>query len=81
LLPAATIAAALCFGWPGLLLLALYPLQMLRVAAKVSGAWRLRLERAFFLVIGRFPELAGQLQFWRIGRQGRTSSPSFDYKA
>ncbi len=59
------------------LLLALYPLQMLRLAlrpqpaAREAGAvW----SRAFFLVAGRFPEAAGVLLFrWRRHR-GRASS-------
>jgi GT2 family glycosyltransferase len=81
LLPALAIAAAWAVGWPGGLLLLLYPIQMLRVARQVDGPARLRFERAFFLVLGRFPELAGQLQFLRTGRRGRAGSQSFDYKA
>jgi GT2 family glycosyltransferase len=80
-IPMLIVAAAFVVGWPALLGLLLYPIQMLRVARHVNAPPRLKAERAFFLVIGRFPELAGQWQFWRTGRHGRATSPSFDYKA
>ena len=61
-------------GW---LLLAVYPLQMLRLAlrpqpaAREAGAvW----SRAFFLVAGRFPEAAGVLLFRWHRLRGRAST-------
>ncbi len=52
--------------WPvvfwGLLV---YPLQVARLAIKGSGSFKLRLARAFFLVLGKFAEAAGQLKFLR----------------
>jgi GT2 family glycosyltransferase len=75
-LPLAIVAIGLVHPL-GFLLLALYPLQMLRLAlrpqpaAREAGAvWG----RAFFLVAGRFPEAAGVLLFhWRRLR-GRVST-------
>jgi len=47
-----------------------YPLQVLRLFAKGSGALKPRLARAFFLVLGKFAEAAGQLKFLRRRLQG-----------
>jgi hypothetical protein len=80
-LPIAIAVACWVFGLPSLALLLAYPAQVLRTAAKVPGPRRQALERAFFLVLGRFPELIGQLQFWARLRSGRKPAPSFDYKA
>ena len=61
----------------GFLLLALYPLQMLRLglrpqpaARAADAAW----SRAFFLVAGRFPEAAGVLLFRWHKLRGRASA-------
>ena len=81
LVPALIGAGLLLIGWPALVALALYPIQVIRVATRVSGSTQLRLERGFFLVLGRFPELVGQLQFFRSARRVSRSAPTFDYKA
>ena len=80
-LPLAIALACWGFGLPALALLLAYPAQVVRTAAKVPAPRRQALERAFFLVLGRFPELIGQLQFWARRRSGRKPAPSFDYKA
>ena len=65
---------------PALLMLLAYPAQMVRNALLVEGTWRARLERGFFLMLGKVPELAGQLQF--LMSRGQTAAPaSFDYKS
>lgn len=79
--PLGVVAGYVMLGWPACLLLLAYPVQVLRVAAKVTGSYRLRMERAFFMVLGRFPELLGQVQFLRVRHSGRRSRPSFDYKS
>ena len=69
------------FGGPvALLLLLLYPAQVARTAMSAQGSWRARFERGFFLTLGKFPELAGQLQFWN-GRRSSAAPASFDYKS
>lgn len=79
-LPLATVASVWRFGWIGVVLLLLYPLQLLRIAMSVKRDWRFKLERGFFLVLGKFPELLGQIQFW-TGHKKRRGSTSFDYKS
>ncbi len=72
-LPSMIVLAALILGPWGLVGLAIYPLQLVRLALREGGgkaAW----ERAFFLVIGKFPEALGVVQYWwgRLsGRRGR----------
>ncbi len=42
---------------------ALYPLQVARLYRRGAGGFRVRLARAFFLVLGKFAEAAGQIRF------------------
>ena len=67
------------WGAAALPLLAVYPGLVLRNTLAAEGTWRARLERGFFLMLGKLPELAGQLQFWKT-RRTREASASFDYK-
>ncbi|PPE65554.1 glycosyltransferase family 2 protein [Caldimonas caldifontis] len=70
------MAAAL---WPwmsiwALLVLGVYPLQVLRLYLRLPGPPRDRRLQATFHTLGRFPELVGHLQFWRdqmLGRRAR----------
>ncbi|RQP26345.1 glycosyltransferase family 2 protein [Piscinibacter terrae] len=80
LLPLVSLAGVIRFGRLGLLLLLLYPLQVLRIAVAMDRGWRFNLERGFFLVLGKFPELVGQIQFW-MGHKKRQGSTTFDYKS
>jgi GT2 family glycosyltransferase len=72
--PAAVVAL-----WPwmsawALLVLCVYPLQVLRLFLRLSGPSRDRRLQATFHMLGRFPELVGHLQFWRdqlLGRRAR----------
>lgn len=68
------------WGRPALLVLLVYPAQVLRVSLTVEGTWGARIERSFFLMLGKLPELAGQLQFW-TNRRSNAASASFDYKS
>ena len=79
--PLLAVAGGLVWGLPALGVLLIYPLDVLRLARRVSGPWRLRLERSAFLVLGRFPELLGQWQFIAHKLRAAPSSPSFDYKS
>ena len=49
-----------------LIALLIYPVQVIRLCVRSpqSGAIRIRFLRALFLVVGKFPEAQGQLQFW-----------------
>jgi GT2 family glycosyltransferase len=75
-LPVAILAIGLAWP-PGFLLLALYPLQMLRLALRPQAAAREAdavWSRAFFLVACRFPEAAGVLLFRWHRLRGRASA-------
>jgi GT2 family glycosyltransferase len=47
----------------GLITLAVYPLQVVRLALRGDRSMRENWWRALFLVIGKFPEMLGQLEF------------------
>ena len=80
--PTLTLAGCWLLGWPALLMLLLYPVQILRVALKSNGDGRSRLARGAFIYLGKLPEALGQLQLLRERqRGGAPSSTSFDYKA
>jgi GT2 family glycosyltransferase len=70
-LPLAILAAALVFGPLALLLLAIYPLQMLRLAIMLPGPPRERWIKAWLYTLARFPEALGQLMFLRDSRSRR----------
>lgn len=62
-LPLACLAAPLAFGWPGLALWAIYPLQLIRRIPRQRGALPDRIKLATLELLGRFAEAAGQLRF------------------
>lgn len=62
-IPVGIICATMIFGWLGLPFLLVYPAQMLRLALKGGRTPRENLLQAFFLVLGKFPEMLGQLKF------------------
>lgn len=80
LLPLVTVGACLAWGAAGAALLLAYPLQVLRMAQSLPGGAGTRWTRAFFLMLGKFPELLGQLQFW-LDRRRRLVAGAFDYKS
>ncbi|MFN9708341.1 MAG: glycosyltransferase family 2 protein [Burkholderiales bacterium] len=49
----------------------IYPAQVLRLALRGQGPAATRLLRAFFLVLGRFPEALGQMRYWADQYTGR----------
>ena len=55
-------------------MLAAYPLQVVRLALR-GGDWR----HAFFLVLGKFPEMLGQLKF-RLERHAGAAPQLIEYK-
>jgi GT2 family glycosyltransferase len=78
-IPLATLALIAFFGPSGTLLLALYPLQVVRLALRGGRSARANWLHGLFLVIGKFPEVLGVLRFhWRraLGREPRR----IDYK-
>ena len=65
-------------GW-ALAGLLLYPLQVLRVARRGALSPRQNWLQAAFLVLGKFPELQGQLKYW-WGRLRATRAQLIEYK-
>jgi len=63
-LPAAVIAGTIIWSSWSALLLMLYPLQIVRLAIKGPRTPHENWLHALFLVVGKFPELIGQLKFF-----------------
>ena len=67
------VLAALVSPW-ALLILGIYPVQVLRVYRKYKGPTNVRWIQAFFYTLARFPELVGLVRFHALrllGRQAR----------
>jgi hypothetical protein len=71
--PVCTFLFVASVGIPGLTLLAVYPLQMTRLAIRGNRTTLENWVRAVFLVIGKFPEMLGQLKFLTLRQLGRRS--------
>ncbi|MEB6589174.1 glycosyltransferase [Pseudomonas asiatica] len=73
-IPVATVAACLLLGGWGLLLLLIYPLQAIRLARRGGKSTRENWLQAVFLVLGKFPEMFGQLKFlWHRFATGKSA--------
>jgi len=79
LIPLVTISLAYFFGLWALLLLTIYPLQIVRLTIKGKRNHRVNLLRAFFLILGKFPEAFGGLIFF-VNRISDTNSKIIEYK-
>lgn len=77
--PLATVIAMLMLGWPGLLLLLVYPLQVVRLARRGDRSPRENWLLALFLVLGKFPEMLGQAKFL-LNRFGTGKTALIEYK-
>ncbi len=78
-IPLAMVLAASVFGWLALFLLLIYPLQIVRLAVRSARSPRENWLQALFLVLGKFPEMLGQVKFlWR--RFGAGKSILIEYK-
>ena len=62
-LPFLILGATIFFSPWALILLLAYPAQVLRLARRY-GPGRIGWERAFFLTLGKFPEVTGVLEYW-----------------
>ncbi|MEE1865989.1 glycosyltransferase [Pseudomonas auratipiscis] len=72
------LASVLLGGW-GLLLGLIYPLQAVRLARRGSRSARENWLQAVFLVLGKFPEMLGQLKFL-LNRYGSGKAALIEYK-
>jgi GT2 family glycosyltransferase len=78
-IPLAILLACLWLGGWGLLLLLIYPLQAMRLARRGGKSTRENWLQAVFLVLGKFPEMLGQLRFFRH-RLAAGKSTLIEYK-
>lgn len=62
-LPAVFLTALYLFGGWGVLILLVYAMQFLRIITRSNRATSRSSVRAFFLILGKFPELQGQIKY------------------
>jgi GT2 family glycosyltransferase len=79
ILPLTALVVGYFNGVAAWLVLSLYPLQISRLALTGKYSPRVNWLRAFFLVLGKFPELLGQLQFLK-NRFMKTRGRLIEYK-
>jgi GT2 family glycosyltransferase len=78
-IPLATLILGFALGWWSLLLLAIYPLQVVRLARRSRQSERENWWRGAALVLGKFPELVGQMKFL-VDRLRGEQSGLIEYK-
>ena len=74
IIPLAILVSTGVFGIGALALTAIYPLQIARIALRGKRELRKNLLQAMFQVLGKFPEMLGQLRFVirrMVGAEGR----------
>ena len=70
--PLAIVGGLLLVGPVAAFMVALYPLQVIRLASRAAGTWRERFEQGAFMVLGKFAEAAGVVAYeWRRLTGGR----------
>jgi glycosyltransferase involved in cell wall biosynthesis len=78
-IPVATVLLVAIASWWCLLLLAVYPLQVVRLAQRSQQSTRENWWRGAALVLGKFPEVIGQIKFLVDGIRG-SQSRLIEYK-
>jgi glycosyltransferase involved in cell wall biosynthesis len=78
-IPVIIVALAIAVGWQALLLLLVYPLQVLRLALKGTRSRQANWWHAIALVLCKFPEMMGQLKFL-LDKYRRVQSGLIEYK-
>lgn len=73
LIPLFTVALACWSGIYALLILLIYPVQIVRLALKGTKSSKENWLRAIFLVLGKFPEAIGQIKFVYNNLAGKTA--------
>jgi GT2 family glycosyltransferase len=79
-LPLFAVACTASIGPFGLGVLAAYPLQVLRLTLRGNRSLRQNWWRAVFLVIGKFPEMLGQLKYFLDRRVFGSRARLIEYK-
>ena len=62
-IPIIALLLTFVFGWRGLILLAIYPIQIARLAINGKRSARENWLRAAALVVGKFAEMLGQMKY------------------
>jgi hypothetical protein len=70
-IPVVALAMAIALGPVALFILAVYPMQVIRLALRSTGSALDRWTYAFFLVLGKFPEAVGQLRAMLVRLRGQ----------
>jgi len=78
-MPTIVVAATVIVGWWGLLLAAVYPLQLIRLASYGRRYPEARWHWAGAMVLGRFAEMLGQMKYL-FDRARRVQSKLIEYK-
>lgn len=78
-LPIAVMTAVALFGVNGLGLLAVYPLQIARLAVRSEASGCMGWERATLLTAVNFPEVLGMFSYW-LSRSARRPQRLIEYK-
>lgn len=77
--PVAVIVAMLILGYAGALILLVYPAQVIRLALKRSWSQRQSWLMAFFMTLGKFPEVQGQVKYL-LQKIGPVRAALIEYK-
>jgi len=78
-IPVTALLLAFVVGWWGLLLLGVYPIQWIRLACRARRFTRANWLWAGAMVVGKFPELLGQIRFL-LDRYRHANSRLIEYK-
>jgi len=78
-MPAVVLVASGMFGWWALLLLWIYPIQILRLAYRRGFGSKLTWSWAVAMVVAKFPEVLGQMKYY-LNRLRRVNSKLIEYK-
>lgn len=78
-IPLGVATLAFVVGWWSVLLLLIYPVQISRIALRGRRSARANWARAGALVLGKFPEMLGQVKFL-LDRWRRVPSQLIEYK-
>ena len=73
IIPVIAVSLTIWLGVWGLVVLLAYPLQVARIALRGTRSAKVNWLRAFFLVLGKFPEALGQLKFIYYNLTGKAS--------
>jgi glycosyltransferase involved in cell wall biosynthesis len=72
-IPVVTVGLAISLGTWGIVVLLAYPVQIVRLALRGNRSMKENWWRALFLVLGKFPEAMGQLNFLYNRLVGKTA--------